>query len=554
MSSNFAGALPQIAARRGDDLALVVQSAPGAPDVRTSWSALAASASAQAHGLREAGVRRGDRVCVFVRPGAEWLALIYALLWLGAVPVLIDPGMGRAGVARCVARIAPRVFVGVPRAHLLRLIAPASFRTVELCLCAGAGGVPFTRALRDLARPEAGPFAPLEVALDDPAAVLFTSGSTGPAKGVLYTHGMLAAQRQALAELYAFGRDEVDLACLPLFALYATSLEWTSVLPDLDVSRPGSCDPQRIVEAIQTYGVTNTFGSPAIWRRVAPWCAERGVKLATLRRLMIAGASVPPRLVSACRALLGPEGDVHTPYGATEALPVASIAGAEIENSTRKLTESGRGLCVGRPAPGVEAAVLPIQDAPIARFDPLAVLPPGAVGELCVRGALVTATYAEEPEHTAAAKIPDPRGGLWHRMGDVGYVDEQGRLWFLGRKSQRLETARGTLLPDALENVFDQSEHVSRSALVGVGARGSERPVLVVVPAAVPPRARVLRERLATEILRAALWHPACAVVEGVLFRDQLPVDVRHNAKIDRGALKLWAQARVRDVLPRPLD
>lgn len=553
MSANFAGALPEIAARRGESTALIVQGAPGRPDERTSWRALAARASATAHGLVEAGVRRGDRVCVFVQPGVEWLALIYALLWIGAVPVLIDPGMGRAGVARAVARIAPRVFIGVARAHLLRLLAPASFRSVELCCSAGAGGVPFTRSLAALARPAAGPFEPLAVGPDDPAAILFTSGSTGPAKGVPYTHGMLAAQRDSLSALYGFGRDEVDLACLPLFAFYATSLEWTSVLPDLDFSRPGTCDPARIVEAVRAHGVTNSFGSPAIWRRVAPWCAERGVKLESLRRLMIAGAPVSPRLIAACRALLGPAGDVHTPYGATEALPVASIAGAEVETSTRKLTESGKGVCVGRPAPGVELCVLPIRDEPIERFDPSAALPSGAIGELCVKGALVTAEYAFEPAHTALAKIPDPRGGFWHRMGDVGWVDDSGRLWYLGRKSQRLETARGTLLPDGLEGVFDLSEHVARCALVGIGPRGTERPVLVVQTAAPLPGRRALRERLATDILRTALWHPACAVVEGVLFREALPVDVRHNAKIDRGALKRWAEARARDVLPRPV-
>jgi acyl-CoA synthetase (AMP-forming)/AMP-acid ligase II len=551
VSENFARALPEIAARRGDDTALIVQGAQGTPDERTSWRELAQSASATAHGLVAAGVRRGDRVCVLVRPGAEWLALIHALLWIGAVPVLIDPGMGRAGVARCMARIAPRVFIGVARAHLLRLLAPASFRSVELCLAAGPGGVPLTRTLAALARPAAGPFEPLAVAAGDPAAILFTSGATGPAKGVPYTHGMLGAQRAALSALYGFGRDEVDLACLPLFALYATSLEWTSVLPDLDFSRPATCDPARIVEAVRAHGVTNTFGSPAIWRRVAPWCAQRGVKLESLRRLMIAGAPVPPRLIAACRALLSPAGDVHTPYGATEALPVASISGAEVEASTRKLTESGKGVCVGRPAPSVELCVLPIRDEPIERFDPATALPSGAIGELCVKGALVTAEYASEPAHTAAAKIPDPRGGFWHRMGDVGWVDDAGRVWYLGRKSQRLETARGTLMPDGLEGVFDLSEHVARSALVGIGPRGAERPVLVVEPAAALPPRRALRERLAVEILRTALWHPACAVVEGVLFKDALPVDVRHNAKIDRGALKRWAEARASELLPR---
>ena len=207
-SANFSGALPEVAARRGDATALIVQGAPGRPDERTSWSALTARASATAHGLREAGVRRGDRVCVFVRPGLEWLALIHALLGLGAVPVLIDPGMGRAGVARCVARSAPRVFVGVARAHLLRLLAPGSMRSVELWLSAGEGGVPLARSLASLARPGSGPFEPLVVAPGDPAAILFTSGSTGPAKGVPYTHGMLAAQRAALRATYPSGREK----------------------------------------------------------------------------------------------------------------------------------------------------------------------------------------------------------------------------------------------------------------------------------------------------------------------------------------------------------
>ena len=550
-TANFAGALPEIAARRGAATALVVQGAGGAPDTRTSWRELCDLSASTPRGLAARGVRRGDRVCVFVRPGAEWLALIYALLWIGAVPVLIDPGMGRAGVARCIANIAPRVFIGIARAHLLRLLAPGSFRSVELCLLAGPGWFPATATLASLRSSAGATFQPLDVAPEDPAAILFTSGSTGPAKGVPYTHGMLAAQRASLAALYSFRKDEVDLACLPLFALYATSLEWTSVLPDLDFSRPGTSDPARIAAAIREHGVTNTFGSPAIWKRVAPWCAEQGLQLSSLRRLMIAGAPVSPRLAAACRAMLGPEGDVHTPYGATEALPVASISGSEIESSTRKATESGQGVCVGRPAPGVELRLIAIDDAAIASWSDALCVEPGKLGEVCVRGAQVTAEYAHEPEHTAAAKIPDPAGGFWHRMGDLGTLDDQGRLWFLGRKSQRLETERGTLPPVGLENVFDLSEHVRKSALVGLGARGHERPVLVVQPAAPLPRELVLRERLAGDILRMGLWYPACAVVEAVLFTSELPVDVRHNAKIDRAALKRWAEAHAAQLLPR---
>jgi olefin beta-lactone synthetase len=550
-SSNFAGSLPEIAARKGSATALIVQGRSGARDTATSWRELCDLSGSTAAGLARAGVRRGDRVCLFVRPGAEWLALVYALLGLGAVPVLIDPGMGRAGVARSIARCAPRVFIGTRRAHALRLLAPASFRSVELCLSAGNGWVPGTPSLASLRAGADVTFAPIEVGDGDPAAILFTSGATGPAKGVPYTHGMLAAQRAALAGLYPFGKDEVDLACLPLFALYATSMEWTSVLPDLDFSRPGSADPARIVAAIQQHKVTNAFGSPAIWKRVAPWSVGHGEQLTSLRRLLIAGAPVAPRLVAACREILGPTGDVHTPYGATEALPIASISGREILESTRKFTESGKGVCVGRAAPGVELAVIALRDEPIARWDPGGRLAAGEQGEICVRGALVTAEYAFDPAATSEAKIPDPAGGFWHRMGDVGYLDGEGRLWFLGRKSHRIETAKGGLMPVGLEQVFDLSVHVLKSALVGLGPRGAERPVLVVqLHKGVLPRAVGLRERLAIDILRTALWHPACGVVEGVLFKDQLPVDVRHNAKIDRNALKRWAEANAAHLLP----
>jgi acyl-CoA synthetase (AMP-forming)/AMP-acid ligase II len=362
---------------------------------------------------------------------------------------------------------------------------------------------------------------------------------------------MFAAQRASLRELYGFRPGEVDLACLPLFALFAAHLEWQSVLPDLDVSRPATCDPARIAAAIREHGVTNTFGSPAIWRRVAPWCREQGVRLESLRRLMIAGAPVPPRLVQMCREVLGPDGEVHTPYGATEALPVSDARGSDLVGRWRKDAEAGRGVCVGRAAPGVRIALIRIGDAPLARWSDELRVGPGEPGEICVQGEHVTAEYKFDADATAAAKIPDPAGGFWHRMGDVGRLDEEGDLWFLGRKAHRIETHKGLLMPVGLEQVFDLADHVERTAVIGVGQRGNERPLLVVQPKrGILPRSKVMRERLAIDILRVGLWHPACSVVEGVLFKPQLPVDVRHNAKIDRLALKAWAEQRTAEALP----
>jgi olefin beta-lactone synthetase len=550
-AENFAAGLTALAARSPDSTALVVQGRDGARDERTSWRELADRAARMARGLTSAGVRRGDRVSVFLRPGRDWLALTYALLWIGAVPVLIDPGMGRRGILRCIERSQPRVFIALPRAHALRLLLPGSFKSVELAITAGSPRLWSGPSLERLLPDHADAFAAAEVSESDPAAILFTSGATGPAKGVVYTHGMFAAQRASLRELYGFRPGEVDLACLPLFALFAAHLEWTTVLPDLDASRPASCDPARIAAAIRDHGVTNTFGSPAIWRRVAPWCREHGVRLDSVRRLMIAGAPVSPRLVQACRELLAPEGEVHTPYGATEALPVSDARGSDLLGRFRREAEGGRGVCVGRAAPGVRIALIQIGDTPIVSWSGELEVRRGEPGEICVQGAHVTAEYLFDPAATAAAKIPDPSGGFWHRMGDVGRLDEEGNLWFLGRKAHRIETQKGLLMPVGLEQVFDLADHVERTAVVGVGQRGAERPLLVVQPKpGILPRSKVMRERLAIDILRAGLWHPACSVVEGVLFRSDLPVDVRHNAKIDRQALKTWAERRAAEALP----
>lgn len=540
---NVAAFLPAVAERHGALTSLV--SPLGAGWARTSAAELDARCDAIARGLVRAGLRRGDRVCLFARPDADWVALVYALFKLAAVPVLIDPGMGRKNMLSCVERMRPRGFVGIPLAHALKLASPRAFRTVEVSVAVGAPPLWRGHTLDDLAAGPAGTFACAEVDPEEEAAILFTSGSTGPPKGVVYTHGNFAAQVEALRALYDVRPGDVDLACFPLFALFGAALELTTVLPRMDFSKPAACDPAEIVRAVREHGVVQTFGSPAIWRRVAPWCREHGVRLDSMRRLMIAGAPVPPSLIAECLAMLPPAGDVHTPYGATESLPVASASGREILERFRARTEGGEGNCVGRPAPGIELRVIRITDEPLDAWSDDLEVAPGEVGELCVRGPVVTREYKFEPAATRAAKIGSD-AGLWHRIGDVGRIDDEGNVWFLGRKSHRLETDRGLLMPVGVENVFDRHEAVEKSALVGIGPPGAERPVLVVQPVpARRPRSRRERAVLAREILDSAADHPACARVSQVIFRAALPVDVRHNAKIKRGEIKRWAEQRL---------
>ncbi|MAF66175.1 MAG: hypothetical protein CMJ84_11030 [Planctomycetes bacterium] len=556
-NANIAGTLVEAAAARPDADAVRTVRTRGRTRERTRGRARAARVSAitfaeldersnaLAGGLARRGLERGQRVCVFVRPGPDLVACAFALFKLGAVPVLIDPGMGRANVARCVERMAPRALIGVPAAHLLRRLYPRAFRTVELVFTAGVptpgGGPTLARLASD------GDRSPLLAGLeaDAPAAILFTSGSTGPPKGVAYTHGMFQAQVRALRSCYGFEPGEVDAACFPLFALFSPALGMTCAFCELDPSHPARCDPERIVAAIEATGATSSFGSPAIWRRVVPWCAERGIVLDGLRRVLVAGAPIPPELIAAFHRILPAGADVHTPYGATESLPVSTISGHEILESAEFGLAHGLGTCVGRPAAGIDVRLIPLCDEPIAEWGDLREVPDGEPGEMCVSGPVVTREYAFDPAATAAAKIRDGKR-FWHRMGDVGRRTADGRLWFLGRKAHRIETRAGLVLPVPGEVVLNGHVAVGRSALVGVGAHGDERAVFVVEPA--DPRAvrgDAARSALRTELLALAGTRAASAVASEVLFHTGFPVDVRHNAKIDREALKRWAEERL---------
>lgn len=538
---NVATLLTRSARERGTHAA-ILEPGPRRTWRATSFGELEARCDALAHGFLARGVVPGDRVALFVRPGRDLIAVAYALWRVGAIPILIDPGMGRENVARCLARTRPRVLVGVPLAHVLRRLERQALASIEIALVTGPR-VPGLESLPDIERPglPALPTAPAGV--DDVAAILFTSGSTGPPKGVVYTHGIFAAQIETLRTLYRFQPGERDLACFPLFALFDAALGTTAVIPRLDPLRPARCDPADIAHAVLEHGCAFGFGSPAIWKRVAPWAEVRGVRFPSLTRALIAGAPVSTGLVASLRGLISERGDVHTPYGATECLPVSSICGAELAGELRQRVEGGHGSCVGRPAPGIEVAIVPVTDGPLDTLEPLS---SHAIGEICVRGAVVTQAYADDEPATRRAKI-DVAGSRWHRMGDAGYLDGDGRLWTVGRVAHRVECADGVRWPVMIENVCDQHPLVRRTALVGTGTRGRERAVLCVEPQggarrSVDERARLLREMRALVAARSVPGAPVSLQVPDRLIEcEDFPVDVRHNAKIRREDLARFA-------------
>jgi acyl-coenzyme A synthetase/AMP-(fatty) acid ligase len=325
---------------------------------------------------------------------------------------------------------------------------------------------------------------------DETAAVLFTSGSTGVPKGAVYSHGIFIAQVEILRSVYGIQPGEVDLASFPLFALFGPALGMAAVIPDMDPTRPAKADPAKIAQAIEDFGATNMFASPALLNVMGRWGAAKGAVLPSLKRVISAGAPARADSLERFIKLLAPGVQVFTPYGATESLPVSSIGTDEILGKTEDLTAQGKGVCVGKPVPGMEVAVIKISDEPLGEWSDNLRLGPREIGEIAVKGPVVTKEYFNRPESARLAKISDGEGGIWHRMGDVGYMDDEGRIWFCGRKSQRVQTAEGTLFTIPCEAVFNTHPDVYRTALTGVGPKGRQIPALCVELEPGVPRAR----------------------------------------------------------------
>ncbi|MEN5420504.1 olefin beta-lactone synthetase [Stenotrophomonas sp. TWI169] len=543
---NIAARLPELARERPDQIAIRCPGRRGAGngmaayDVTLDYRQLDARSDAMAAGLAGYGIGRGVRTVVMVRPSPEFFLLMFALFKLGAVPVLVDPGIDRRALKQCLDEAQPEAFIGIPLAHVARLAlrwAPSATRLVTVGRRLAWGGT--TLAALERAGAQAGPMLAATDG-EDMAAILFTSGSTGVPKGVVYRHRHFVGQIELLGSAFGMEAGGVDLPTFPPFALFDPALGLTSVIPDMDPTRPAQADPARLHDAIQRFGVTQLFGSPALMRVLA----RHGRPLPSVTRVTSAGAPVPPDVVATIRGLLPAGAQFWTPYGATECLPVAVVEGHELER-TRAATEGGAGTCVGNVVAPNEVRIIAIDDAPLADWSQVRVLATGEVGEITVAGPTATDSYFNRPQATAAAKIAetlaDGSTRIVHRMGDVGYFDAQGRLWFCGRKTQRVETPHGPLYTEQVEPVFNTVQGVARTALVGVGPAGAQVPVLCVElqrgQSDSPALHEVLRALAGARLPEAGLQH--------FLVHPAFPVDIRHNAKIGREKLAVWASAEL---------
>ena len=560
--ANIADALRQRAREAPERIAMRVPGKRGDYAQSLTYAELDARSDAIAAGLSVRGITRGSRTVVMVRPTPEFFLAMFALFKLGAVPVLVDPGIDRRALKQCLDEAAPEAFIGIPLAMLAKALLRWA-KSARIRITTGRHAWLADATLADVERDGA------TIAHDfgttqgeDIAAILFTSGSTGVPKGVLYRHRHFIAQIAMLRDAFAIESGGVDLPTFPPFALFDPALGLTSIIPDMDPTRPADADPRKLHAAIKRFGVTQLFGSPALMRVLA----DHGEPLPGVMRVTSAGAPVPPEVVAKMLALLPDGAQMWTPYGATECLPVAVIEGRELL-TLRARTEAGAGTCVGRAVAGNDVRIIAINDAAIAEWSGVREVPRGVVGEITVAGPSATDAYFNRDAQTALAKIcermEDGSERIVHRMGDLGYFDGEDRLWFCGRKSQRVVVEAGTTLcTEQVEPLFNVHPEVARTALVGVpraaGAlrididkrgRGAMHEVQtnagMQAVLCVELNERVAEAewpRIAEELRLIADGHVHTAKVARFLrYPGTFPVDIRHNAKIGREKLAAWA-------------
>lgn len=528
-------------ARKDPSLLAIVDHTTG---VSLTFGALSTRIAKLASRLQQLGISPKDRVALFVADGPRFITLVNALFHLGAVPVLIDPGMGLDNVAACIREQKPRALVGIKKAQLLRLLRWKAFSSVKLNVVVD-GWFPGAHTLRTDGDDKDVYIGMHRQAADVPAAVLYTSGSTGAPKGVLYTHGMLIAQATAIRDMFAIKRGDVDVCCFLPFALFSVAMGTTAVFPQMDFSKPAKASPDLILKALRDpigTGVpaTSAFASPALWEPFSHFVTSRNETVAGLKRVLTAGAPVSPALHERLLTAL-PDGDVWTPYGATEALPVAFMNGRAVLAETAALTRAGRGTCVGVLAPRIELKIIAVTEAPLSTMADVTEMKPGEIGEIVVSGACVTVAYAATSaraiQANANAKIADGER-IWHRMGDVGFVDDSGRLWFCGRKAHRVETSSGPLYSIPVEAVAE-AHWPARAALVWRGERPHQTPVVLLEHPVKAALARGVKMRMLELPSTSAVTDALTAVhgrsdFEVRVYPQAFPVDRRHNAKIER--------------------
>lgn len=554
---NLADIALDIAQRDPERLAVVVPRGRNADGTRRyreyTYRELSNDIEAVAVGLREIGIVEKTRTVFMAPPSYDASVVGLALTRVGATTVWIDPTVGYLNVAERLRRLNIEAFVGVGLAHLGRFAFGWGPRLLSKTIVVDGGSFPGAHTVASLRRPVPADITRAAVTPDDPATIMYTTGSTGPAKPALYRNRELCNIFRVVHQTWRFAEIEgvpVDMPVFPAFFAVGLSAGGTIVVPPINFVRetPAKVRPHALLEVIRDRGVQTLFASPVILENLARLGSEEGATAPSLRTAVGGGAPLYAHVIGPLQQMLGAGGSVHADYGATEALPVSEMPGQEALDETYDATARGAGLCVGHPFEGVTLKIIGIDEQRIATLADARELAVGEVGEIIARGPHISPMYADDVASTEKNKIADPDGAVWHRLGDAGYLDRQGRLWCCGRLGHRIDAPDGTLFPLMCEPIFDAHPAVRQSGLVGVQVSASSSakvPVICVELAKGVVHSRDELDALRDELLEMAGAHSSTHGIQHLIFHPRLPVDPRHNSKIERPALARWAARRL---------
>ncbi|WP_282166948.1 olefin beta-lactone synthetase [Shewanella japonica] len=548
-SANICQHLQHAAVHSPTELAVAVQTASSTLSYQEiDFNQLNAQSDEMAYRLNANGITAGMKAVLMVTPSIDFFVLTFALFKAGIIPILVDPGMGVKNLKQCFEESNPDAFIGITKANIARRILGWGKGSVKQCLNVGGSRIACflagAKAIDDLPPNTASaPYPIAALAKDAMAAILFTSGSTGTPKGVVYSHEMFEAQIQALKHDYGIKPGERDLATFPLFSLFGPALGMASIVPAMDASKPITANPDYLFAAIEKYQCSNMFVNPALLERLGEAGESKQHKLPSVKRVISAGAPATIASIKRFSHMLSSGVEVLNSYGATESLPISMMPSSALFETT-EATDNGLGICVGHPIKGVDIAIIDITENPLKQWDDNLMLDSGSIGEIVVKGPMVSRSYYHRESATAIAKISDGEH-IRHRMGDVGYIDEKGQLWMCGRKAHRVDqtgTDKKRYFSIPCERVFNTHPQVKRSALVPISINGETLPLLCIELD--KGLACSDSKMLYSDLLAIAEKHSLTVGISRFLIHPDFPVDVRHNAKIFREKLAVWAQAQ----------
>jgi olefin beta-lactone synthetase len=475
-----------------------------------NYQTLAVKSQCLANAFYQKGIRKGDGVLVLVPMSLELYATLLALFRIGAIAVFIDPQNSKAQIEKCIRRYPLKAFVGIPKAHLLKLLVKG-MRTIPLQI--STGFFPFTQSLQMMMNNDLVQAPSCLIEPEDGALITFTSGSTGEPKAALRTHAFLLKQYEVLSENMFFQQGQTDLSTLPVFVLANLAAGMHSVIPDVNIMKPAQVDGKKLLDDIIHYRAQRFGGSPVLVSKITSHIPEDNSGI-LLSHIYLGGGPVYPCDLQALQDKLE-HTEVVALYGSTEAEPIADAFSYHYDEEKTNLTEQGKGLFTGQPVSQIQVKIIDsdLLEPDCHNFANL-MLEAGKTGEIVVSGEHVLKGYLDgfgDKENKIAFQ-----GNIWHRTGDAGYFDEQGNLWLLGRYSSRIIYQNTVLYPFAIEAALYQKD--IKSALIEY----QNEPVLVIE--------RSCQSSFNPSMIKQ--WP-----IQNTIFIDSIPRDKRHNAKTDYPAL-----------------